>query len=275
MSRVSRALHNLATTNLDEGSGSVADRIAQSLTGFLPSNAELAVRHAGGRPAPESHIVLDTERNNPIREQFRFLEHRLRKMAHDSGIRRVLVTSSAPKEGKTVVASNLAVTLACSSSRVVLIDADMRGPGSQSLFGLNETLGLADILEGRAKLFDVMLYLDELKINYIPAGKCSTSPADLVRNSRMQDLLGELGDFDWVVLDSPPIGAFADALSLARQVDTVVLVARSGVTRRAELEESLDSLKDSKIAGVVLNAHDQSRKMGSYYGYYAGKQAKQ
>jgi capsular exopolysaccharide synthesis family protein len=180
-----------------------------------------------------------------------------------------LVTSSTPKEGKTVVAANLAVTLACSSAHVLLLDADMRGPGSGALYGLENSLGLADILERRATLAETTVYLEELKVHYIPSGKPSSSPADLVKSARMKELFEEVAGFDWVVVDSPPIGTFADGLSLAPQVDAVLLVARSGMTSKRDLEESLAALKDSKIAAVVLNAHDQQRKRDSYYSYYS------
>ena len=274
MSRLHNALRRLEAMNPTGNTLPGAAAILREPNEGLNGHAARQARRLSGRPAAWSHIIVDAPRNHPIREQFRFIEHRLRRLAEVTRTKRVLVTSSTPREGKTVVAANLAVTLACSSARVLLLDADMRGPGSQALYGLENSLGLADVLERRATLSEALLYLDEMKVHYIPSGRPSSSPADLVKSTRMNELLKEVDDFDWIVVDSPPIGAFADGLSLASQVDTVLLVARSGMTHKRDLEESLAALKDSKIAGVVLNAHEFQRKRDSYYSYYSqGKQS--
>jgi Mrp family chromosome partitioning ATPase len=108
----------------------------------LPTQMEVAaacakeVRHITACPGPESHITLDADgKPNTVRERFRYMEHQLRSLRRTVGIKRILVTSSVPREGKTVVACNLAATLACGGERVLLIDADLRGPGSSQLFG--------------------------------------------------------------------------------------------------------------------------------------------
>ena len=226
-------------------------------------------RRIAAPPKPESHIVVDSDRqNSTVREHFRYMEHQFRKLRQSTGLKRILVTSSAPREGKTVVAANLAATLACGTARVLLIDADMRGAGSGSLFGATESVGLAGVLEGRATPSEAMVYLDALKVYYIPAGRPSSSPADLVQGGQMRDLLASLEQFDWVIVDSPPIGAFADALSMATQVDGVVVVARSGLTARHELEHTLAALKDCRVAGIVLNGHDKRQK-DYYRSYYS------
>ena len=270
MSRYHDALRRLETRKTPERQHlSQAEIFSEGLDDSHLCLAESA-RHLKVLVRPASHIVVDVTRNHPVREQFRFLEHRLRRLGETSGMKRVLVTSSTPKEGKTVVAANLAVTLACSSSRVLLVDADMRGPGSQALYGLTDQPGLAEILEERVSLSEALLYFEGLSIYYLPSGIPSSSPLDLLNGDRIKGLFALFDEFDWVVVDSPPINAFADALSLASQVDSVVLVARSGMTHKQDLEESLAALKDSKIAGVVLNAHDSERKRDSYYSYYSG-----
>jgi Mrp family chromosome partitioning ATPase len=130
-----------------------------------------------------------------------------------------------------------------------------------------EAVGLADILERRARISDAMVYLEALKVHYIPSGRPSGSPADLAQGAPMRELLASLEEFDWIVVDSPPIGAFADALSLATQVDGVIFVARSGLTARHDLEQTLAMLKDRQIVGVVLNGYDKPRK-DYYHSYY-------
>jgi succinoglycan biosynthesis transport protein ExoP len=241
---------------------------------ILPANWDREVRRLANTPEPESRIIVTTERQNPVREQFRYIEHHLRKLRQKKPVKRILVTSAAPREGKTVVASNLAFTLAFSAARVLLIDGDMRGCGRADVLGVGDAKGLADILENRATVLETMIYLEALKTYYIPAGKPSIDPADLVQGERMREFLKTSEEFDWVVLDSPPIGAFADALSLASQVDTVVVVARSGVTQRRDLEESLAALQEYHVAGVVLNAYDQPKRHDYYYSYYDARKGK-
>jgi capsular exopolysaccharide synthesis family protein len=226
----------------------------------------VSIAHA---PEPKSHIVTAAEQNHPVREHFRYLEHQLRSLNRVSTLKTLLVTIAEPREGKTVVAGNLATTLACGAPRVLLINADMRAVNRDS-FGLGAERGLAEILEEKAKPSDVMVYLEALKVFYIPSGKPSTSPIDLLQAPSMRRLLKTVSEFDWVIVDSPPLGAFADALTIATEVDGVILVARSGLTRRRELEQSLQTLKHCRIAGVVLNASDRPKK-DYYYSYYNAK----
>jgi Mrp family chromosome partitioning ATPase len=135
---------------------------------------------------------------------------------------------------------------------------------------MSETKGLADALEERAGAVEVLSYLDELNIYYASAGKPTSSPGDLVQNPRLGIFLKAMDEFDWIVIDSPPLATFADALTLANQADAVVLVARSGLTGRQDLQRAVDTLKAnrSRIAAVVLNACDQRRNKDGYYSYY-------
>jgi capsular exopolysaccharide synthesis family protein len=220
-------------------------------------------------PTPESRVVIGADHNDPVREQFRFVAHRLRKLRESKPMRCILVTSAAPKEGKTVVAVNLAVTLASATQRVLLIDGDLRASGREGLFGMADARGLAEVLDGRATIRETITFLQSLGIYYIPSGQRSSNPSELISAARAADLTATLDEFSWIVIDSPPVGAFADALSLAALCDTIVLVARSGFTRRSDLKETRELLKDFHIAGVIINACDAPRK--GYYSYYDQK----
>ena len=234
-----------------------------------PTNIEAAyeIQRISTLPKPEAHVVVDSDnRNHTIREHFRYMEHQLRKLQQNAGVKRVLVTSSTPREGKTVVASNLAATLASGGARVLLMDVDMRGPGNAALLGLKDPPGLAEVLEGRATISQVLIYLEALNLYYLPSGQPLGDPADLVQGGHLQHIFTQLEEFAWIVVDSPPIGAFADALSMADHADGVILVVRSGMTAKRDLERSLAALKDCRIAGIVLNGHAKAQK--DYYSSY-------
>jgi capsular exopolysaccharide synthesis family protein len=202
-------------------------------------------------------------------EKFRFLRHRLTQLRQRRPVSKVLVTSSVPKEGKTFVAINLAVSLASSSRRVALFDADMRHPSAQNALGLPPMAGLAEFLEGKADIDSVMRRVDPLGFYYLPAGKASGNPFELLEGSRMSELVAlATTAFEWVVIDSPPLIPFADAHHLAVLVDAVLLVARPRVTPRDTLRQVLSALDSAQVAGVVLNASDDRRQDDYYYHYY-------
>ena len=221
---------------------------------------------------PESHILRTTDRQNSAREHFKYLEHKLRGLRKMMPLKRILITSSSPKEGKTVVATNLATTLATGTSRVLLVDGDMRARANRNLFGLGEAPGFADALEGRREPGEVLAYLEDLNIYYVPSGVSSISPGDLLQGDRPAAFLRTADHFDWVVIDSPPVATFADALSLATHADAVVIVVRAGVTARQDLEATVAALQDSgaTIAAVILNACDQPGMDNGRYVYYQG-----
>jgi receptor protein-tyrosine kinase len=202
-------------------------------------------------------------------EKFRFLRHRLAQLRQRRPVSKVLVTSSVPKEGKTLVAINLAVSLARSSRRVALFDADLRHPSAQSALGLPPMVGLAEFLEGRADLESAIRRVEPLGFYYLPAGKASGNPFELLEGSRMRELVSlATTAFEWVVIDSPPLIPFADAHHLAVLADAVLLVARPRITPRDTLRQVLRALDGVQVAGVVLNASDDKRQDDYYYHYY-------
>ena len=218
---------------------------------------------------PENRILDRGQSYEYGAEKFRFLRHCLTQLRHSRPVSTVLVTSSVPKEGKTLVAVNLAVTLASSSRRVALFDADIRHPSTQSVLGLAPIAGLGEFLEGKTDLDSAMRRVDPLGFYYLPAGKASGNPFELLEGSRMRELMDLARTaFEWVVIDSPPLIPFADAHHLAVLADAVLLVARPRVTPRHTLQKAFSTLDSVKVAGVVLNASDDKRHDAYYYHYY-------
>ncbi len=212
------------------------------------------------------HIVAHSPEPNVGTEKFRVLRHRLHQIRQARRLTSVLVTSSIPKEGKTVVAVNLAITLALSSQRVLLVDADLREPGVHRALGLPQLPGLAEILEGREELEGVVHPVESTKVHYLPAGRTTSNPVELLESVRMRDLVSRLVPaFDWIVVDSPPVIPVADSHGLATLVDGVVFVVRSGSTPREDVQQGIEMLRGAFITGVVFNASDERRHYGYYY----------
>jgi len=225
--------------------------------------------------SPESRIVAHSDKQDPGAEKFRLLAHRLLQLRQRRPLARLLVASSAPKDGKTVVAVNLAATLARTSARVALIDADLRQPGVGRALGLPPMPGLAEYLEGRAELAAAFKIAEPLGMYYLAAGQPSGNPVELLQSSRMDELMMHAtATFDWVIFDSPPLDPFADAQHLASVTDGVLLVVRAEKTQKQALKQSLTSLEGTHLVGVVFNACGEARRDHYYYYYRKSPPAK-
>ena len=179
-----------------------------------------------------------------------------------------MVTSALPGDGKTFTAMNLALTLAHSyGRRVLLIDADLRRPsighicGMSSLNGLSE--GLRNETDQKLPLFDLV---DGLTV--LPAGRPDPDPMSGLTSLRMRNILEEAAEqFDWVILDAPPAAPLADAGLIGAMVDAILLVVRAGDTRLRSVEKAIEVLGRDRIFGVVLNAAASvSFEYRAYYG---------
>lgn len=206
----------------------------------------------------------------PGQETFRVLHHRLELIRRQRTLKKLLITSSIPKEGKTTVAINLAIALARSSSRVLLIDADLRHPGVHRSLGLPAQSGLGDWLEHRADMNGVLHRLDPYGFFHLSSGRTNVNPGEVLRQPQMREFLARTeAAFDWVVIDSPPVVPFVDSHHLATLVDGVLLVLRVGTTPKPALQQTLVSLGSAFVVGAVLNgSQDRNRP---YYNYYEAK----
>ena len=220
------------------------------------------------RLRPEDRLLAERGDGGPAGEKFRVLRHRLHQVRQQRNLRSLLITSSIPQEGKTVVAINLAITLALNSSRVLLVDADMRKPGVSRALGLQSLKGLAEVLEGRLDLFAAIRLVDPLNLYFLPAGSATRNPVELLQGAQIREAMARTrSEFDWIVIDSPPLNPFADSQCLAGLSDGVLLVVRAGLSPRESVEQALAGLDGAYIAGVVLNASGDPR-IDSYYSYY-------
>jgi exopolysaccharide transport family protein len=190
----------------------------------------------------------------------------------------IMVTSALPQEGKTTTSINCAVVLAQKGIRVLLIDADLRRPSIHKTLGMGPRSGLSNVLTGSATLETAITRSPILpNLDVLPAGTPPPNPAELLASTNMRDVLQELrGQYDHIVVDTPPTLSVTDAVVLSPRADAIVLVIRSGQTTKQALRRSRDILTqvNAKVSGVLLNAVDLSSPDYYYYYEYQGKYAR-
>jgi capsular exopolysaccharide synthesis family protein len=194
-------------------------------------------------------------------EQYRQLRTRLAHAEGANNLRTVLVTSPQKGEGKSVTSANLALTMAQElQRRVIIVEADLRKPSMQHMFGLPPGPGLTDYLSGAAELNEVMRFIPDHNLTVIHAGSTAANPAELLGSTAMRRLLDALRSrFDRVILDTPPVLPLADVAVLAPLVDGALMVVRAGVTPKPAIENALRAFDSSRLLGIVLNdsGHEQ------------------
>lgn len=189
----------------------------------------------------------------------------------DGGAKLIAITSTAPGEGKTVVAANLAISLAAAGQRVLLIDGDMRRPKVHEFFRFNLEPGLSNVLVGNGKASEGVRKTQTPNLWAMPAGKHPPNPAELLGSKRFKEFLNSLGQhFDWIVIDSPPVMAVTDASVIAHQVSGVIFVVGSEMTSHRAAKAALEQLDAAKARyiGAVLNKVDLKRNAYYYSHYY-------
>ena len=223
-------------------------------------------------------VILNTDLDQRFVEGYRVIRTALNYSWSEPGARIITVTSTGPGEGKTLTAVNLALTLAAQEGRTLLIDADLRKPTTHALVRGRKNPGLSDILVGRAKASQaIQQSLQGTNLSYLPSGTHAPSPADLLTNRTMKGLLEGLRKFyDWIIIDTPPVGAVAEPLILAPLTDGVVVVTGAEMVPRKAVLHTLERIHDTgaRILGVVLNraqVDKHSYYYSHYYGHYYGE----
>ena len=219
---------------------------------------------------PGSRIVCLADPTNLAAEKFRLLSIRIRNLAMKREMKRILVTSALPAEGKSVCAANLAVSLSRNKQkRTLLIEGDLRRPNIRQALGLLPIPGLSEWLQGDLDLNDVIYQLDQSALWFLPAGTPTNNPLELMQPTKLSELFEQISEmFDWIVLDSTPVVPLADTTLWTRYADGVLLVTREGTTEKRPLRKTLEILGSSKLVGVVLNGCTNNN-YGRYYQYYS------
>src|SRR5690606_17727407 len=219
-------------------------------------------------PSIDSRLVTILEPMGPAAEQFRLLHHRLDRLRASRPLSVVAVTSALAGEGKSTTIANLAACAARRGRKTILVDGDLRRPGSSKLFGFDDVPpGLASILEQEVPVEQAIRAGPE-GLSLIPAGRTADDPAHLLGSPRFRQLVETLrNSYEEIYLDLPPVLAFADAHVGAAVADGVVMVVRSGETQAEVVREAMDAFSGLAVLGCVLTGCDEVvRRYRRYYG---------
>lgn len=216
-------------------------------------------------------FVVEKQPKSVAAEAYRSLKTNIQYSSFDKEYKTIVVTSANPGEGKSTTAGNLALTLAEGEAKVLLVDCDMRKPSMHKNFRVTNTYGISDVLLQKQKVMDVA-HMYNKNLSIITAGKIPPNPAEMLASKAMTLFLKEMKEhFDYIVLDTPPVQAVADAQILSTKVDGTLVVVRAGVTKKDDVHNSVASLKkvNANIIGTVLHAVDNSKN--KYYYYYGSE----
>ena len=244
-----------------------------NLLGWIPQIDEF------GSNGKFSEFFIANNMNTISSDSFKFLRTTMSYSQNEGIAKVVLITSSAPSEGKSVIASNLAGSYAIAKKKTLLIDCDLRKPRVHTIFNKKRVPGLVDYLYGKATYEDIISLTEVKGLSIIPVGTIPQNPTEFLDSSGMKSFLNRVKqEFEVVIIDSPPLTTLADAVILSRLVEETILVASSNITDSELLEKSVEQLKrieGSTFKGVVLNKFNLKKSYGSYYYKYASHYARE
>lgn len=246
----------------------IGQRLGLPVLGFLP---EIKLKSGVTWPLATNGVPPE------FSEELRRIRTNLVFSFAGDATRSVVITSASPTEGKTVVGSNLAVTLAQSGERVLLMDADLRRPMIHTCFSVPQEPGLSNVLVSGAKAGDVVLRSSIANLWVLPAGRCPPNPSELLGSLQFKKLLVALGKyFDWIIIDTPPVMAVTDACVVGHAVAGTLFVVGADMVSRRTARRAVEQLMmaDAKVVGGILSRVDLGR-FGQYYSsYYRGSNQK-
>jgi capsular exopolysaccharide synthesis family protein len=208
---------------------------------------------------PGARLVYHTELHSAAADRYRLLRFRLQALWSTGQLRRLLVTSPLPGDGKSTVVMNLATAVSERGKRTVLVvEADLHHSPLAHNLGVHPKIGLAECLEGSCDPLSAIRRLDPLGWYLLPAGTVSGNPTELLQGPLLPELLDEVANhFDWVVIDSPPVIPLSEVLSLKSHSDRSLLVVRASRTSQAAVEEAVALLGKQHVVGIVLNGVEE------------------
>ncbi|CQR46217.1 Tyrosine-protein kinase YwqD [Paraliobacillus sp. PM-2] len=216
------------------------------------------------------HLIAKLNPKSPISEQYRTIRTNLQFSSVDGEMKKILVTSSGPSEGKSSTVANLAIVFAQQGKKVLLIDGDMRKPTVHYTFRIDNRRGLSSVLVSEATLEESIEKSDVADLDILTCGPIPPNPSELLGSKAMGKLMEQACEYyDIVLFDTPPVLAVTDAQILANSCDGSILVLRSKQTDYEAAQKARDLLQpaNAKLIGAVLNDRDM-KKGNSYYYYY-------
>jgi exopolysaccharide/PEP-CTERM locus tyrosine autokinase len=230
------------------------------------------------RKVDNEYIITMTKPDSPIAEEYRRLKSMLIRETKPDFLNTVMVTSAIEREGKSITSINLAITLAQEIDHtILLIDADLRRPMLHEYLGIEVKYGLSDYLTKDIDIEDILVKTGIGNLILLPAGHSVDNPAELLSSQKMRDLINEVKHryMDrYVIIDTPPILQFADAISMGSLVDGVIFVVKEATAQKKSIENALNLIKDLKVLGIVFNCASIENLDGHYSRYYYYNQKK-
>ena len=224
----------------------------------------------------EARLISHYAPKSPVTESYRTLRTNIIARKKTEGPISIGVTSSAPKEGKTTTIANLAITMAQTESKVVVVDFDLRRPMINNLFNLDKEKGVSDFLIDPESKIEQIIKLTKIpNLHVVTSGHIPPNPSEIISSPRTDLMLRELKErYDYVLIDSPPVIAVTDALILAKKVDMILLVVKVDYVEKDIIKRSKEmiSIVESNFTGAIANgieAHKYYRGYSFYYYYYS------
>ncbi|AFZ30992.1 capsular exopolysaccharide family [Gloeocapsa sp. PCC 7428] len=249
------------------------ERLDYTLLGTIPYFGKRYANRRNQEWSIPELPVINLPRS-PISEAYRMLQANLKFLSSDKPLKVIVVTSAVPKEGKSTVSANLAAAMAQLGRKVLLVDADMRHPLQHHIWELTNAAGLSDVIVSQAEFESVVTEVIP-KLDVLSAGVIPPNPMALLDSKRMASLVQYFSDrYDFVIIDAPPLVLAADAVTLGKMTDGVLLVARPGVLDSSSAAAAKESLERSgqNVLGLVVNGVIPENESDSYF-YYAKEYA--
>ncbi|MDF2588415.1 MAG: hypothetical protein K0S41_2256 [Anaerocolumna sp.] len=210
--------------------------------------------------------------NFVLTEAYKSLRTNLRFTVRSDSCKKIIVSSPIPREGKSTTSTNLAIAIAQTGAKVLLMDCDLRKGRLHTFFSLKNTAGISDTLSGMADVRDIIRPTNHLNLHVITLGQIPPNPAELLGSMQMEELISILDkEYDYILIDTPPVNIVSDCLSLVKLVDGVIVVVRENITTHPNITNALSKFELAKanLLGFVINGVElnQGKSMSHYYYY--------
>jgi capsular exopolysaccharide synthesis family protein len=247
--------------------------IRRPIYGMIPRIPDKRPDDAAESMPVSANLVTHHSPRSPISEAFRTLRTNIHFADPDESIREILITSAGPSEGKSTIVSNLALTIANTGKKTLLVDCDLRKPNVHNFFDMNRDPGVTTILAGGSDWRDVVRPTAVENLFVLPSGPIPPNPTEILGSKAMRDLMDVFrAEFDMILLDSPPVVAVTDAAIISSYIKATLLVVELGRSRGTFVNRAIDLLDkvNAHLLGVITNSISTGYRYdyGGYYYYY-------